>query len=137
MARPSGPKERCGGRWTEARYRSFIQSLLRQGTRRWAPTTDVKNRAKVARGQYKCECCGEIVGPTRKDGRRRVHNIFVDHIDPIVDPAVGFEGWDKYIERMFCEADNLQLICKDCHDTKSAEERAVAVERRRKEKENK
>jgi 5-methylcytosine-specific restriction endonuclease McrA len=25
---------------------------------------------------------------------------------------------------MFCEEDNLQLLCKACHDTKSAEEAA-------------
>jgi 5-methylcytosine-specific restriction endonuclease McrA len=135
MARPSGEKTRCGNQWTEARYRSFIQSLLRQGTRRWAPISKVKQKARVKRGMYLCAGCGEHVPNTLKEGRKRVQNIFVDHINPIFDPEIGFEGWDKYIERMFCEEDNLQLLCKACHDVKSKQEHSVAVERRRKERE--
>jgi len=72
---------------------------------------------------------------TTKEKGRKVKNTFVDHIKPVVDPAVGFTTWDDYIERMFCEADNLQVLCKACHDAKSEEEKAIAVERRRKEKE--
>lgn len=135
MARPSGPKVRCNNQWTEARFKSFIQSLLRQGTRKWAPKTEVLKRAKVSRGMYKCEGCEAVVAPTYKDGRRRKPNIFVDHIKPVVDPSIGFTNWDDYIESMFCEMDNLQVLCKDCHDKKSAEEREVAKERQRKEKE--
>lgn len=65
-----------------------------------------------------------------------MQNIFVDHIAPIVDPEVGFVSWDEFIERMYCEKDNLQLLCKACHDLKSSDERTTAVERRRKEKLN-
>lgn len=135
MARPSGPKERCSGQWTEARFKSFVQSLLRQGTRRWAPVSEVKKEAQVARGLYRCAGCGEAVPVSIREGKKRSNNVFVDHITPIVDPEMGFEGWDKYVENMFCEKENLQLLCKGCHDEKSSEERAVAVERRKKEKE--
>lgn len=134
MARPSGPKTRCGGKWTEARWRSFISSNLRQGSRRWAPISEVQKKARVSRGVYLCAGCNEKVPATTKEGRKRVQNIFVDHIDPIVDPEVGFTTWDEYINRMFCEEENLQLLCKSCHDEKSGKERAVAVERRKKEK---
>lgn len=129
--RPAGPKTRCGGQWTEARYRTFITSILRQGSRRWAPISQVQKEANVGRAQYKCAGCGEIVPPTVKEGRKRVKNILVDHIDPIVDPEVGFTTWDEYIERMFVEKDKLQLLCKDCHDAKSMQERAIATERRK------
>lgn len=64
-----------------------------------------------------------------------MQNIFVDHIKPIIDPVVGFTTWDECIERMFCEADNLQVLCKTCHDEKSNEERALAVMRRANKKE--
>jgi 5-methylcytosine-specific restriction endonuclease McrA len=64
-----------------------------------------------------------------------VQNIFVDHIKPIIDPDVGFTTWDECIERMFCEADNLQVLCKSCHEIKSNEERASAVLRRANKKE--
>ena len=91
---------------------------------------EVKKEANVERGVYLCAHCKKHVPPTVKDGRRRVNNIFVDHIDPIVDPTKGFEGWDVFIDRMFCEKSNLQLLCGDCHDKKSMAERALAKERR-------
>lgn len=129
--RPSGPKVRCNGNWTEARYKSFIISLLRQGTRRWAPITEVQKEARVSRGLYECAMCKQHVPPTIKEGRAKKQNIFVDHIRPVVDPNEGFTTWDDFIENMFCEVDNLQVLCKECHDMKSSEERAIAIERRR------
>ena len=135
MGRPSGAKSRCNGQWTEARYNSFIKSLLRQGTRRWAPITQAQKDARVARGLYECAYCKQHVPPTIRDGRKRVQNIFVDHISPIIDPAVGFTTWGECIERMFCELDGLQVLCKECHDIKSNQERAVAALRRSKKKE--
>lgn len=68
-----------------------------------------------------------------KDGKR-VNNAIVDHIDPIISPETGFVSWDETIERMFCEAENLQLLCHDCHTQKTNEERNIAKERRQKEK---
>lgn len=134
--RPSGPKTRCSGQWTEAKFNSFIRNQLRSATRKWAPINDVKKEANVERGVYLCAGCKELVPPTTKQGRKRVQNIFVDHIDPIVDPTVGFEGFDVYIERMFCEKGNLQLLCGECHDKKSMEERRIAAETRKTRKES-
>lgn len=128
--RPAGPKTRCSGQWTEAKFNSFIRNQLRGATRKWAPINEVKKEANVERGVYLCAHCKKHVPPTVKDGRRRVNNIFVDHIDPIVDPTKGFESWDVFIDRMFCEKSNLQLLCGDCHDKKSMAERALAKERR-------
>lgn len=130
MGRPSGPKTRCNGQWTEAKFNSFIRNQLRGATRKWAPIADTKKEANVGRGQYRCEGCGEIVPPTIKQGKKRVNNIFVDHIEPIVDPSIGFVSFDVFIDRMFCEKDNLQLLCGKCHDEKSLKERKIAAERR-------
>lgn len=68
--------------------------------------------------------------------KKRVRNIYVDHIRPIIDPEVGWESWDSTIENMFCEADNLQLLCSKCHKIKSQEEIDVAKARRAREKLN-
>lgn len=133
--RPAGPKVRCNNQWTEARYKSFITSLLRQGTRRWAPITEVEKEARVERGFYLCACCKESVPATTKVGKKRQKNVFVDHIDPIVNPETGFTTWDDFIERMFCEKENLQLLCKSCHDKKSSEERGIAALARKTRKE--
>lgn len=127
MGRPPGPKIRCNNQWTEARFKSFIRSLLRQGTRKWAPITETMKRAREQRGLYRCNNCNELVPPTFRDGRKKVNNIFVDHIEPITLPETGFTSWDETIDRMFCEMDNLQLLCKSCHDEKTQKEKEEAA----------
>jgi hypothetical protein len=121
MARPSGPKDRCGGRWTQAKYMSFIKNQLRSASRKWAPIHDCKVLARVGRGIYHCAECEQDVPCTIREGRKKINNVYVDHIEPIV-PTTGWVSWDSCIERMFCELDNLQLLCKACHDVKSKEE---------------
>lgn len=51
-----------------------------------------------------------------------------DHITPVVGPK-GFTTWDEYIERLYCEADGFQILCKECHAKVTKEERE---ERRKK-----
>lgn len=128
-------KNRNGGQWTEARYQSFIKSALRRASTRWGPVYQARKDAEVGKRinkstgrmamHFECACCSEAF-PAKQ--------VAVDHIDPIIDPAVGFTNWDETIERMFCEAEGLQVLCKECHDAKTKAERAVATERRRKEK---
>ena len=43
----SGNSQRNGGKWTEARYRSFITSTLRAGSRKWPPKYETLNAAKT------------------------------------------------------------------------------------------
>jgi len=128
--RIGGPKTRNGGTWTEAKYRSFIRGNLRRVTMRWGPIANCLKAARVARGLYLCNECGRQVEATVKVNGRRQKNVHVDHIVPIVDPAVGFVSWDELINRMFTEADNLQCLCGDCHKIKTDEEKAIAKARR-------
>lgn len=130
MARPSGPKTRCNGQWTEARFRSFISSNLRSASRKWAPIQIAVKKARKERGMYECASCKQVKSKTEIIDGKRVNNCNVDHIDPIVDPEVGFRNWDEYIERMFVEEDKLQVLCHLCHEEKTNKERAIARERR-------
>jgi len=134
VARPSGPKTRNDGIWTEAKFIADIKNLLRSHSRKWRPVATCKKKARVSRGMYKCAECLKIVPATHMfNGKRRAY-FFVDHIEPVIDPEVGFTGFSDFIERLFCEVDNLQVLCKPCHDEKCAEETQVAVKRRAKEK---
>ena len=112
-----------GGLWTEARYRSFITSILRSGSRRWPPKYQCLNESKTDKKinpksgrlaqHYKCAKCGEDF-PAKE--------VQVDHIKPVVDPKKGFISWDVFIERLYCEQKNFQTLCKSCHRIKTKKE---------------
>ena len=129
--RIGGEKTRCGNLWTEARFKSFIKGNLRNATRKWAPISECLKLARTRRGFYTCNGCKqEVPNTTRDENGKRIKNVLVDHIQPIIDPATGWVSWDDTIERMFCEADNLQVLCHECHKVKTDEEKAVAKQRR-------
>lgn len=46
-----------------------------------------------------------------------------DHIDPVVDPAAGFQGWDVFIMRLFVEESGFRAVCKACHHKITQEQR--------------
>jgi len=118
-------KKRNGGEWTDARFRSFVTSALRAASRRWPPKFKALKEAFVGRKtnkktgklamHYKCAKCKKHFVAT---------NVQVDHVLPVVDPKVGFVGWDSFIDRIFCEIENLQVLCKPCHKVKTEEEKA-------------
>jgi len=118
---------RNGGKWTEALYRSYVTSTLRAGSRKWPPKYETLNAAKTekkinkATGRlaqhYLCAMCEQQY--TQKD-------VQVDHIKPVVDPKKGFVSWDTYIDRMFCEGKNLQVLCKVCHVEKTKLEKEIS-----------
>lgn len=128
-------KPRNGGQWTQARFNSFIVSALRGATRRWGPRNECIKNARIARGVYRCESCGKegaATLPPKEGQKRRRKNIVADHIEPIVDPAVGFVDWNTWIDRAFVEVDGFQALCYECHTKKSNEEKRIARERRKK-----
>lgn len=105
---------------------SFVKGHLRRASRWWKPISETIKNAKVSRGHYLCNGCKETVTNSIVIDGKRVKNIFCDHVNPVVDPETGFSGWDSFVTNLFCEENNLQLLCKACHDLKSAEERLLA-----------
>jgi len=127
---PDENKPYNGGTWTEGRFNSFIKSTLRSGSQRWPPKYkslgDAKQGKRInqATGRlaehYRCATCGEDF-PAK--------NIQVDHIHPVIDPAVGFTTWDDVIKRMFCEQKDFQILCRECHKEKTNLEKQQSLER--------
>lgn len=119
------------GKWTEARFSSFIKSALRSASQRWPPKFSTLNAAKRGKRincssgriaeHYECANC---------NGEFPAKDIQVDHINPVIDPNVGFVSWDEVVKRMFCESDGFQVLCKACHTLKSNYERKIAKERK-------
>lgn len=118
-------KKRNGGEWTEARFKSFVTSALRAASRRWPPKYKALKEAFAGRKvnaktgklamHYTCAACKKLYVAT---------DVQVDHIKPVVDPKKGFVSWDVYINRMFCEIEDLQVMCKPCHKIKTDLEKA-------------
>lgn len=119
-----GLKTRNTDQWTEARFRSFITSAIRNASTRWGPKYLCIKRAFVSHGKnpktgrmcklHKCAMCDELF--PQSDMR-------ADHINPVVDPTIGFVDWDTYIDRMFVEVEGFQALCQTCHHRKSQAER--------------
>ena len=123
-------KKRNGGEWTEARFKSFVTSALRAASRRWPPKYAALKAAFAGRQvnaktgklamHYKCAKCKKLFVAA---------DVQVDHIKPVVDPKKGFVSWDDFINRIFCEIENLQTLCKPCHKVKTDQEK---LERKKK-----
>ena len=109
-------KTRNNGTWTEARFRSFVTSALRRASGRWAPKHACRKSARVGRNQYRCAACKQVVGNSETH---------IDHIEPVVDPVRGFQGWDEYVARLFVEADGFRLLCTACHSEVTAQQREI------------
>lgn len=91
----------------------YIKGALR---RIWGWNADrkkAKRRAEVAKNLYRCEKCGTNPLPRTE--------VEIDHVVS-VESTTGWDGWDKFISRLFCPADGLQVICNPCHWAKSAQE---------------
>lgn len=94
---------------------------------RWSPHRRAAlAEATVGTGK-KCAGCKEVIEPTIKlikgKKKRRHSGVEVDHIAPVVDPATGQISWDDYIVRKLgATKEDLQVLCVECHDIKSAKE---------------
>lgn len=89
--------------------------------------------AKRPHVEYQCAECQRWFKSTE---------IAVDHIDPVISLEDGFVDWNTFVDRLFCEPDNLQVVCsyllknKDkhggipsCHHRKTQEERKLRKEK--------
>lgn len=76
------------------------------------------SRAKKDAVQYRCNVCTTYVGSTK---------VAVDHITPVISVNDGFVDFNTFIERLFCDVSNLQVICDTCHNLKTNSERITRL----------
>ncbi len=96
--------------------KGFVIAMLRRASYRWPPRSQVLRAARRGRGKYECVLCG----PAITHGRKEVQ---VDHKVPVI-PLTGWDTFDAFIERLFCDVAGLQVLCKPCHSVKTKAENA-------------
>lgn len=116
-----GVKNKAGGTWTTSRYFGFIRSALRRAWTRYPVRFQVLDDAKRPytgpdkRTKFVYECAG-----CKKHFKSTEVN--VDHIKP-AGTLTKYSDLPSFVKTLFCESNNLQVLCKTCHDTKTKEER--------------
>jgi len=117
MARPA-----LKTRIVSALRRIWFQSEMRQGALR---------ASRIKLGVYRCALCGKTMPATFKTANGTIRKVAVDHKTRVV-PETGWDSWDGFIERLFCEQSKLQVLCFDCHHEKSTRERKESCKNRAK-----
>lgn len=115
------PKTRGGGTYTESAFFNFLRSALRQKSRRWAPIYKClqearrpsKSKNKRLKWEFQCAKCKKW---------KPQKEVSVDHVVP-AGSLRSFADLASFAERLFCEIDNLQVLCKPCHDKKTLEDK--------------
>lgn len=114
-------KTRAGGTWSEARYFSFIRSALRRAWSKYPVRYQVLNKArrelKEKKGnqkyEYQCNQCKSWF---------KQKEIEVDHIQACGSLKT-YDDLPRFVSTLFCEEDNLQVVCKPCHRDITKKER--------------
>lgn len=115
-------RTRANGRWTEARYFSFIRSALRMAWIKYPVKYDaLKLASKPNTGEfdnrtknvYTCANCKNVF---------KVKDVQVDH-KISVGTLRTYDDLPRFVANLFCELNNLQVLCKDCHKEKTNKER--------------
>lgn len=95
--------------------KSRIIAAIRQISRWYPAKKEALSAAKCIGGGYMCASCRRPFPP--KD-------VQVDHIIPAICPEMGWQGYDAFVARLFCDPKLLQVLCRKCHQKKSLEENA-------------
>jgi hypothetical protein len=108
--------------WSTAKFWSFLRSGLRSTYNKWPAKWEVLAAAKRAytgagkqqKWEYQCGACSNW---------HKQKDVSVDHIVP-AGALSSFDDIAGFVERLFVGASGLQVLCKQCHDLKTKEERA-------------
>lgn len=137
------PKTRNLETLTERGFYTWLKNLLRKGSLKWRPANEAFRRAESGtiknpdtgrpNKAYRCAGCGGLFMKAKKKGQP---GVVKDHIVPVIPEGKQilvctdrFFDPDKHVclgevavNRMYPEIHGWQILCHDCHKTKTEEE---------------
>jgi 5-methylcytosine-specific restriction endonuclease McrA len=96
----------------------LVQEVMAESRREEPRYKQDGTRHKKNWVQRQCQVCGNWESSSK---------MAVDHIQPVVSVDNGFQDWNEFITRLWCDKSNLQRICDTCHDKKTTEERIARL----------
>lgn len=111
--RTSVPKTRNNNTWSESAFWQFIRSSLRQKSRWWKPrllclqNARRPNQSKNKRLKWEFQC-------SHCEKWHQQKFVEVNHKIP-VGTLMCAADLPAFVENLFCEVDNLEVVCKQCH----------------------
>lgn len=121
-------KPRCSGTMTEAQYLAWIRSALRSKWLRWPPRAEALKAAQVPykgdnarrKYSYKCAMCNGLFAQKEVE---------VDHYPLEAGSILSVADIGAFVNRLYCEANNLRVVCKPCHKAHTlAESQGISLE---------
>lgn len=120
-------KTRCSGTMSEPVYLAFIRSCLRSKWLRWKPRSDcfiAARRACKNKGrqkfEYQCAICTNWFAQKECE---------IDHYPKSAGSILSIQDVGEFCNNLFCEVDNLRVVCKPCHSIYTlSEKQSVSFE---------
>lgn len=92
----------------------IVQEIMSESRREVPRYKKDGSRHKKNSVQRQCQVCKQWSSASK---------MAVDHIVPVISIDEGFNDWNEFIDRLWCDKSNLQRICDTCHDKKTQDER--------------
>lgn len=110
----------------EQERKDFLIPILRKASVRWKYRLIAKEKArrvsqssnKRLKWEFQCACCSQWFDN---------QGVELDHVQSISS----WESWESFIEKLFCDESNYQVLCKHDHLAKSKKENEERVEIRK------
>lgn len=132
----------------DKKFKGKIINALRRLSFTYPPRNKVRKRQQVGPATFECEHCNIWIYEGSRDIDTQLEKLDskppkdlikgkpnLDHKTSVI-PLEGFTrgswDWDEFINRLFCEEEEFQLLCSDCHDIKTKLEDEIRKEYRQK-----
>ena len=120
--------------WTQARFKSFLKSALRSASSKWPPKFEALKLArrksqlddKRSKWEYICSSCNKWY---------KSKDVELNHKEPVGGFGEDFNKWPEDLgriaERMFCDVNGYEVLCKKCHNKETQKQRTALVGRKK------